>query len=207
MAPGRIRVMVVDDHEVVRAGITAVLAREACIEIVAEAGSGADAIRLFRQFRPDVTLLDLTMPGMDGVAALRAICTEFPGSRCLMLTVHSGDEDVHRALAAGARGYLLKTASSVELIEAVRAVHSGLRRLSADAARRLAEYPAGAQLTPRELEVLQLLARGLSNNEIASDLHLSGSTVKWFVKNIMEKLGVGDRTAAVTTALDRGILH
>jgi DNA-binding NarL/FixJ family response regulator len=207
MAPGRIRVMVVDDHEVVRAGISAVLARESSIEIVAEARSGADAIRLFRQFRPDVTLLDLTMPGMDGVAALRTICAEFPDSRCIVLTVHAGDEDVHRALAAGARGYLLKTASSVELIDAVRAVHSGLRRLSADAASRLAEYPAGAHLTPRELEVLQALARGLSNKEIASELHVSGSTVKWFVKNIMEKLGVCDRTAAVTTALDRGILH
>ncbi len=207
MGLGRIRVMVVDDHEIVRAGITAVLARETCIEIVAEAGSGAEAIRLFRQFRPDVTLLDLTMPDMDGVAALRAICAEFPGSRCIVLTVHSGDEDVHRALAAGARGYLLKTASSLELIDAVRAVHSGLRRLSAVAAQRLAEHPAAAHLTPRELEVLQLLARGFSNNEIASELHVSGSTAKWFVKNILEKLGVRDRTAAVTTALDRGILH
>ena len=124
-----------------------------------------------------------------------------------MLTVHSGDEDVHRALDAGAQGYLLKTASRTELVDTVRAVHAGMRRLSREAAERMDEYPVGAHLTPREIEVLRLLSRGLTNNEIAAELHVSGTTAKWFVKNILEKLGVNDRTAAVTTALARGILH
>jgi DNA-binding NarL/FixJ family response regulator len=207
MEAPRIRVMIVDDHEVVRAGVAAVLARQSCMAVVAEAASGPDAVRLFRTHRPDVTLLDLTMPGMDGVATMKAIRDEYPNSRFIVLTVHSGDEDVHRALEAGAQGYLLKTASSVEIEETVRAVHAGLRRLSREAASRLNEYPAGVHLTPRELEVLRLLARGLSNKEIAANLHVSGTTAKWFVKNILQKLGVNDRTAAVTTALERGILH
>jgi DNA-binding NarL/FixJ family response regulator len=202
-----IRVMIVDDHEVVRAGVSAVLARQSGISVVAEAASGLDAVRLFRTHRPDVTLVDLTMPGMDGVATMKAIRGEFPNSRFIVLSVHSGDEDVHRALEAGAQGYLLKTASSVEIEETVRAVHAGLRRLSREAAKRLNEYPAAAHLTPREIEVLRLLARGFSNNEIAADLQVSTTTAKWFVKNILQKLGVNDRTAAVTTALERGILH
>lgn len=199
--------MIVDDHEIVRAGVAAVLARQDCMTVVAEAASGAEAVRLFRTHRPDVTLLDLTMPDMDGVATMRAIRGEFPDSRFIVLTVHSGDEDVHRALEAGAQGYLLKTASSVEIEEAVRAVHAGLRRLSREAATRLNEYPLAAHLTPREVEVLRRLARGLSNNEIAAELQVSRTTAKWFVKNILQKLGVNDRTAAVTTALERGILH
>jgi DNA-binding NarL/FixJ family response regulator len=202
-----IRVMIVDDHEIVRAGVAALVASQGSIVVVAQASSGAAAVRLFRKHRPDVTLLDLTMPGMDGVATMRAIRDEFPDSRFIVLTVHFGDEDVHRVLEAGAQGYLLKTASAAELVDTVRAVHAGLRRLSADAARRMDEYPVGAHLTPREVEVLRLLARGLTNNEIAAELHVSGTTAKWFVKNILQKLGVNDRTAAVTTALDRGILH
>jgi DNA-binding NarL/FixJ family response regulator len=207
MESARIRVMVVDDHEVVRAGVTAVLAREGTVAVVAEAGSGPDAISLFRKHRPDVTLLDLTMPGMDGIATMRAIRAEFPDGRFIVLTVHDGDEDVHRALDAGAQGYLLKTASRTELVETVRAVHAGLRRVSREATDRLDEYPVGVHLTPREIEVLQLLTRGLSNNEIAAELRVSGTTAKWFVKNILQKLGVSDRTAAVTTAFRRGILH
>lgn len=207
MAVNRIRVMIVDDHEIVRAGVAALLAGQASITVVAEAASGDDAVRLYRQHRPDVTLLDLTMPGMDGVATIRAIRDEFPEGRFIVLTVHAGDEDVHRALEAGAQGYLLKTTSSVELVETVRAVHAGLHRLSREAARRMDEYPVGAHLTPREVEVLRLLARGLTNKEIAAELGISGTTVTWFVKNILQKLGVNDRTAAVTTALERGILH
>jgi DNA-binding NarL/FixJ family response regulator len=207
MRDDRIRVMIVDDHEIVRAGVTAVLARENWILVVAEAASGSDALSLFRTHRPDVTLLDLTMPGMDGVATMKAIRHEFPDSRFIVLTVHAGDEDVHRALDAGAQGYLLKTASSTELVETVRAVHSGLRRVSREATDRLDEYPVSAHLTPREIEVLRLLTRGLTNNEIAAELHVSGTTAKWFVQNILEKLGVSDRTAAVTTAFKRGILH
>jgi DNA-binding NarL/FixJ family response regulator len=207
MEAARIRVMIVDDHEVVRAGVTAVLAREDAIAVVAQAASGPDAISLFRKHRPDVTLLDLTMPGMDGLATLKAIREEFPDGRFIVLTVHAGDEDVHRALDAGARGYLLKTASGAELVDTVRAVHAGLRRISREATSRMNEYPVGAHLTPREIEVLQLLTRGLTNNEIAAELHVGGTTVKWFVKNILQKLGVSDRTAAVTTAFKRGILH
>jgi DNA-binding NarL/FixJ family response regulator len=207
MEAARIRVMIVDDHEVVRAGVKAVLAREDAIVVVAEASSGPEAISLFRKHRPDVTLLDVTMPGMDGPATLRAIREEFPDGRFVVLTVHAGDEDVHRALDAGAQGYLLKTASSVELVDTVRAVHAGLRRISREATDRMKEYPVGVHLTPREIEVLQLLTRGLTNNEIAAELHVSGTTAKWFVKNILEKLGVSDRTAAVTTAFKRGILH
>lgn len=207
MEDDRIRVMIVDDHEVVRAGVTAVLTREGTIAVVAEAASGPDALCLFRKHRPDVTLLDLAMPGMDGIATMRAIRAEFPEGRFIVLTVHDGDEDVHRALDAGAQGYLLKTASRTELVETVRAVHAGLRRVSREATDRLDEYPVGVHLTPREVEVLQLLTRGLTNNEIAAELHVSGTTAKWFVKNILQKLGVSDRTAAVTTAFRRGILH
>jgi DNA-binding NarL/FixJ family response regulator len=207
MEGARIRVMIVDDHEVVREGVAAVLARQCSMTVVAEAATGPDAVRLFRTHRPDVTLLDLTMPGMDGVATMRAIRGEFPNSRFVVLTVHSGDEDVRRALEAGAQGYLLKTASSVEIEETVRAVHAGLRRLSREAATRLNEFAVGPHLTPREVEVLRLLARGLSNNEIAAELLVSRTTAKWFVKNILQKLGVNDRTAAVTTSLERGILH
>jgi len=202
-----IRVMIVDDHDLVRAGVSAILSRERAIEVVAEASCGRDAIRLFRTSRPDVTLLDLTMPGMDGIAILRAIREEFPDSRFVVLTVHGGDEDIHRALEAGAQAYLLKTASGVELVDTVKAVHSGLRRLSGEAARQLDEYPIAANLTTRELTVLRLLARGLTNKEIGAELDIGETTAKWFVKNILEKLGVNDRTAAVTTALDRGILH
>ena len=199
--------MIVDDHEVVRAGVAAVLERQPGIAIVAQAADGAEAVRLFRTHRPDVTLLDLTMPGMDGLETLRAIRQEFPHSRVIVLTVRVGDEDVHRALEAGARGYLLKTASGGELVDAIKAVHAGLRRISRAAADRLDEYPIASDLTPRELEVLRLLARGLTNKEIAAALSVSETTAKWFVKNILQKLAANDRTEAVTTAFERGILH
>jgi DNA-binding NarL/FixJ family response regulator len=207
MPANRIRVMIVDDHEVVRAGVSAILAAQPSIEVVAEAGSGAEAIRCYRQHRPDVTLLDLTMPDMDGIETLRAIREEFPDGRFIMLTVHVGDADIHRAVDAGAQAYLLKTTSGEELTSTIRAVHAGLRRFSREAANRMSEYPVSAHLTPREVEVLRLLARGFSNKEIGTELHVSETTAKWFVKNILQKLGVSDRTAAVTTALARGILH
>jgi DNA-binding NarL/FixJ family response regulator len=207
MGPSQIRVMIVDDHEVVRNGIAAILAPHSDVLVVAEASNGPEAIERFRAHRPDVTLLDLTMPGMDGVHVLRTIRAEFPESRFIILTVHTGDDDIRRALEAGAQAYVLKTASAAELIETVRAVRAGLRRLSRGAAEVISEYPIAARLTPRELEVMQLLARGLTNKEIGAALKVSETTVKWFVKNILEKLGVNDRTAAVTTALERGILH
>jgi two-component system, NarL family, response regulator len=207
MPTHRIRVMIVDDYEVVRAGVAAILAAQPDRTIVAEASSACEAIRLFRAEQPDVTLLDLTMPDMDGVEAMRVIRQEFPDSRFIMLTVHSGDDDIRRALDAGAKAYLLKTAPGPELVETVRAVHAGLHHLSREVANRMAEYPVAAHLTPREMEVLKLLPRGLSNKEIATQLDVSETTAKWFVKNILQKLGVNDRTAAVTTALERGILH
>jgi DNA-binding NarL/FixJ family response regulator len=202
-----IRVMIVDDHEVVRDGVAAILAAQPDMAIVGEAANGHDAIRLFRTERPDVTLLDLTMPGLDGIETLRAIRREFPESRFIILTVHGGDDDIRRALEAGAKAYLLKTAPGPELVETVRGVHAGLRHLSREAADRMREYPVAAHLTPREIEVLRLLARGLRNREIATELDVSETTAKWFVKNILEKLGANDRTAAVTIALERGILH
>jgi two-component system, NarL family, response regulator len=207
MGVNPIRVMIVDDHGVVRAGVAAILARQSGIAVVAQATSGDEAVRQFRAHHPDVTLIDLTMPRMDGVATIQAIREEFPESRFIVLTVRAGDEDVHRALGAGAQAYLLKTASDVELVDAVQAVHAGLRRLSREAADRLREYPMASDLTPRELEVLGLLARGLTNKEIGAALGVSGTTAKWFVKNILEKLGANDRTQAVTTAFERGILH
>jgi DNA-binding NarL/FixJ family response regulator len=207
MGSGRIRVMVVDDHELVRAGVAAILAGQPHIDVVAEASSGEEAIKLFRIHRPDVTLLDLTMPGMDGVETMGTIRAEFPESRFIILTVHGGDDDIHRALDAGAKAYVLKTAPGSELVETVQAVHAGLHRISREAANRMDEYPVAAHLTPREIEVLRLLSRGLTNKEIAAELNVSDTTAKWFVKNILQKLGVNDRTAAVTTALERGILH
>jgi DNA-binding NarL/FixJ family response regulator len=207
MSAGSIRVMIVDDHEMVRAGVAAILAGQPGIVIAAEASSAHEAIRLFRTERPDVTLLDLTMPDMDGVEAMRTIRHEFPDGRFIVLTVHGGDDDIRRALGAGAKAYLLKSAPGPELVETVRAVHAGLHHLSRDVADRMTDYPVAAHLTPRELEVLRLLPRGLSNKEIAAQLDVSETTVKWFVKNILQKLAVTDRTAAVTTALERGILH
>jgi DNA-binding NarL/FixJ family response regulator len=202
-----IRTMIVDDHEVVRAGVAAILTRDSGIAVVAEAATSDEAVRQFRMHRPDVTLVDLNMPGKDGVETIRAIRREFPDSRFIVLTVRAGDEDIHRALDAGAQAYLLKTASSTELVETVRTVHAGLRRLSREAVESLREHPVASDLTPRELEVLRLLARGLTNKEISATLAVSETTVKWFVKNILQKLGVSDRTAAVTSALERGILH
>jgi two-component system NarL family response regulator len=207
MGANPIRVMIVDDHEIVRAGVAAILARQSDIAVVAQASSGDEAVRQFRAHHPDVTLLDLNMPGMDGRATIHAIREEFPESRFIILTVRTGDEDVHQALGAGAQAYLLKTASDAELVDAVRAVHAGLRRLSREAADRLRDYPVASDLTPRELEVLRLLARGLTNKEIGAALTVSETTAKWFVKNIFEKLGANDRTEAVTTAFERGILH
>jgi DNA-binding NarL/FixJ family response regulator len=207
MGAHAIRTMIVDDHEVVRAGVAAILAHDSGIAVVAQAATSDEAVRQFRIHRPDVTLVDLNMPGKDGVETICAIRQEFPNSRFIVLTVRAGDEDIHRALDAGAQAYLLKTASDRELIETVQAVHAGLRRLSPEAVEALREHPVASDLTPRELEVLRLLARGLTNKEIGATLTVSETTAKWFVKNILQKLGVSDRTAAVTAALERGILH
>jgi DNA-binding NarL/FixJ family response regulator len=202
-----IRVLVADDHPVVRAGLGAVIAEQSDLELVAEAENGERAVALAREHRPDVTLMDLRMPVMDGVEAIRAITTEFPDARILALTTYEGDADIRRALEAGASGYLLKDMLLTEVLTAVRAVHRGERVIPIAVAARLAEFPEQSDLTEREAEVLQLVARGLSNKEVARAIGRTDETVKIHLKNAFAKLAVADRTEAVTVALTRGLIH
>jgi DNA-binding NarL/FixJ family response regulator len=202
-----IRVLVADDHPVVRAGLGAVIAEQDDLELVAEAENGANAVALFREHRPDVALMDLRMPVMDGVEAIRQIMTEFPDARILALTTYEGDADIRRALEAGASGYLLKDMLLTEVLTAVRAVHRGERVIPIAVAARLAEFPERSDLTERETEVLQLVARGLSNKEVARAIGRTDETVKIHLKNAFAKLAVADRTEAVTVALTRGLIH
>lgn len=202
-----IRLLVVDDHSVVREGLTAIIDRQPDMRVIAEAANGQQAIEQFRRYTPDVTLVDLRMPLMNGVETITALRKEFPGSRFIVLTTYDGDEDIFRALRAGAAGYLLKDVFREELLEAIRAVHAGRRCIPALVATRLAERVSGNDLTAREVEVLKLIARGHSNREIAAALTITEGTVKGHVNNILSKLGVNDRTGAVTTAIQRGIVH
>ena len=202
-----IRVLVADDHPVVRAGLGAVIAEQDDLELVAEAENGANAVDLFREHRPDVALMDLRMPVMDGVEAIRAITTEFPDARILALTTYEGDADIRRALEAGASGYLLKDMLLTEVLTAVRAVWRGERVIPIAVEARLAEFPERSDLTEREAEVLQLVARGLSNKEVARAIGRTDETVKIHLKNAFAKLAVADRTEAVTVALTRGLIH
>jgi len=202
-----IRVIVADDHPVVRAGLGAVIAEQDDLELVAEAENGATAVALFREHHPDVALMDLRMPVMDGVEAIREITTEFPDARILALTTYEGDADIRRALEAGASGYLLKDMLLTEVLTAVRAVHRGERVIPIAVAERLAEFPERSDLTERETEVLQLVARGLSNKEVARAIGRTDETVKIHLKNAFAKLDVADRTEAVTVALTRGLIH
>jgi DNA-binding NarL/FixJ family response regulator len=204
---GRIRVLVADDHPVVRTGLAAVLVQEADLELVAEAENGERAVALYREHLPDVCLMDLRMPVMDGVEAIRTITTEFPEACILALTTYEGDADIRRALEAGARGYLLKDMLLTDVIRAIRCVRRGERVIPNAVAARLAEYPERSELTERELEVLQLVARGLSNKEVARVIGRTDETVKIHLKNTFSKLGVADRTEAVTVALTRGLIH
>lgn len=206
-ADSRTRVLIADDHPVVRAGLAAVLVQQAEMELVAEADNGERAVALYREHRPDVCLMDLRMPVMEGVEAIRTIVNEFPGARILALTTYEGDADIRRALEAGARGYLLKDMLLTDVIGAVRAVHRGERVIPAAVATRLAEFPERSDLTERELEVLQLVARGLSNKEVARAIGRTDETVKIHLKNTFAKLDVADRTEAVTVALTRGLIH
>jgi two-component system, NarL family, response regulator len=203
----RIRVLVADDHPVVRTGLAAVITEEPDLLLVAEAENGERAVALFREQRPDVALMDLRMPVVDGVEAIRQITTEFPQARILALTTYEGDADIRRALDAGARGYLLKDMLLSEVITAIRAVRRGERVIPVAVAVRLAEYPERSELTEREIEILQLVARGLSNKEAARAIGRMDETVKIHLKNIFAKLGVADRTEAVTVALTRGLIH
>jgi two-component system NarL family response regulator len=202
-----IRIMVTDDHPVVREGFGAMIETEPDMTVVAQARSGEEALELFRRERPDVTLMDLRMPGMNGVDAIRAIRREFPNSRFIVLTTYDGDEDIYRALEAGAQAYLLKDMFCDEILAAIRAVHAGQRRIPAAVGTRLAERMAGLDLSEREHQVLELVATGRSNKEIATELHITEATVKGHLTNILGKLGVTDRTQAVIAALRRGIVH
>ena len=202
-----IRLMIVDDHPIVREGLAAIIHKQPDMAVAAEAADGRRAVELFREHRPDVSLMDLRLPEMSGVQAITAIRKEFPAARIIVLTTYDGDEDIYRALQAGAQGYLLKGMSRDELLEAIRAVHSGLRRIPSPVATKLAERMGGSDLTAREIEVLKLIAKGKSNKEVASALAITEATVKGHVNNILSKLAVNDRTQAVTTALQRGIVY
>ena len=202
-----IRVLIADDHPIVRAGLISVLVREKDIEVVGEASDGQRAIVLARERQPDVVLMDLRMPVLDGIAAIEVIARECPATRILALTSYEGDADVRRALKAGARGYLLKDMLVTSLVVAVRAVHRGQRVMPSSVAERLAEFPFEPDLSQRELEVLGLMARGLGNKAIAAAIGRSDETIKAHIKSIFTKLDVHDRTEAVTVALARGLLH
>ena len=203
----RIRVLTVDDHPIVRAGIAAMIANEPDIDIVAEWRDGAEAVALFEAHRPDVVLMDLRMPRVDGVAAILAIRAIEPNARVIALTTYDGDADIHRALSAGAGAYLIKDTMVEQLVAAIRLAASGKRVIPPDVATRLAEFTPRADLSAREQEVLRHVANGLGNKEIARALGRSADTVKAHLESIFEKLGARDRTHAVTIALQRGIIH
>ena len=205
--PAKIRVLSVDDHPLLREGIAAIVNSQGDMEIVAQAGSAREALQLFRQHRPDVTLMDLRMPDMSGIDALSAILAEFPDARVAMLTTFEGDVEIQRSLAAGARGYLLKTMPPKDLVDAVRQIHAGRKRIPQEIAAQLAEHIGEERLTEREIDVLQHVAGGNRNKDIAERLLISEETVKVHVKHIMEKLGASDRTAAVAIAVRRGIIQ
>src|ERR1044072_5955372 len=202
-----IRILIADDHFVVRMGLAAVINTQSDMQVVAEASNGLQALELFRQHQPDVTLMDLRMPQMQGVEAIMAIRQEFPKSRFIVLTTFDGDEDIYRALQAGARAYLLKDMLGDSLLDAIRSVHAGQRRIPQEVANRLAERMFRTELSARELEVLRLVAKGKSNKEIAKDLGVAEGTIKIHLNNILSKLRVSDRTQATTCALQHGIIH
>ena len=205
--PERIRIMLVEDHHVVRQGLVALLSADDELEVVGAASDGSEAIALFRSLRPDVTLMDLQLPKLGGVEAIRRIRSEFPEARVIVLTTFDGDEDIFRALQAGARGYLLKGMPLEELLRTIRTVHSGKTRIPSPIAEKLAERVGGQELTARELGVLERIVAGRANKEIAADLNISEATVKSHVNSLLGKLGVADRTHAATVAIQRGFVH
>jgi DNA-binding NarL/FixJ family response regulator len=202
-----VRVLCADDHPLVRKGIASILANEPDMQLVGEASNGREAVDKFRELHPDVVLMDLRMPEMDGVAATREIRRDAPEAKIIALTSYDGDQDIYRAIEAGVRGYILKEMVHTKVIQAIRTVQSGKRLMPPEVAERLSEYFPQVALTPREVEVLGLVARGMANKEIAHQLGTAAGTVKMHVQNILAKLGASDRTHAVTIALERGILH
>jgi DNA-binding NarL/FixJ family response regulator len=201
-----IRILTVDDHPVLRDGVAALLATQPDMTLVAEASTGREAIEQFRKHHPDVVLMDLQMPDLGGIEAMIAIREEFRNARFIVLTTYKGDVQVLRAIRAGARGYLLKSTLRNELIDTIRAVHAGQKRIPAELATELADHAADDELTPREIEVLRSIAAGNSNKMIADKLSVTEETIKGHVKNILSKLGANDRTHAVTIAIKRGMI-
>jgi DNA-binding NarL/FixJ family response regulator len=201
-----IRVLAVDDHPVVRDGIARLIGTQSDMELIAEASDGREAVEEFRKHRPGVTLMDLQMPTMNGIDAIGAIRSEFPEVRIIVLTTYAGDVQVSRALKAGAYGYLLKGSLRKELLETIRAVYAGQKRVSSEVATEIAEHATDAGLTAREIGVLKRIAAGNSNKEIAAQLSVTEESIKSYVKNILAKLGASDRTHAVTIGLKRGII-
>ena len=203
----KIRVFSVDDHPLLREGISALISNQPDMELIAEASSGTESIQQYREHHPDVTLMDLRLPDMSGIEAMIAIRSEFPDARIIMLTTFEGDIEIQRALQAGARGYLLKSTPPKELMDVIRQVHNGKKRIPPEIAAQLAEHLSDEALTGREVEVLQRVAGGNRNRDIAKELFISEETVKVHIKHIMEKLGASDRTQAVAIGLRRGIIQ
>lgn len=202
-----IRILIVDDHPVVLAGLTSMLSTQPDFDVVGSASGGEEALQMLRMRSADILLLDLRMPGMSGIDVLLALKADRISARAIILTSFETDEDIYRSVQAGAQGYLLKGAPQADVIDAIHAVHAGKRYLPSDVAARLAERMMRSDLTARELEVLQMLARGLTNKEIGNALRISGNTVRNHVNSIIEKLEVSDRTEAATTAIQRGIIE
>ena len=205
--PNLIRILAVDDHPMLREGIASLVASQSDMELIAEASTGREALDQFRNHRPDLTLMDLQMPDMDGIEAMVTIHDEFPEARIIVLTTYKGDVQVLRALKAGARAYLLKGLLRKELLETIRAVHRGEKRIPPEVAAVLADHVVEEALTSREIDVLRLIAGGNANKMIGDQLSITEETVKGYVKSILSKLGAKDRTHAVTVALTRGIIH
>jgi len=205
--PNSIRLMTVDDHPLLREGIAALIKTQTDMELIAEACDGEEAVAQFRLHRPDVTLMDIQMPNVNGTEAITRIRSEFPDAKIIVLSTYAGDVQILRAIKAGARGYLLKGNVRTELLEAIRSVHAGRKRIPPDVAADLADHAADDELTAREIDVLRLIAEGNANKQIADKLSIGETTVKNHISNILSKLGANDRGHAVTIALQRGIIE